>query len=268
MMLSFATSRMFAQRNSRSAFLIVISVLLIMMTGACGKKGPVLPRLDRPVMPPEEVSLQQQGNFFVLSWKIPATDRLGVSEQDLIGFRIDRLIYDPVEGCPTCRDPKTEVAELDLRHLHTGERINQRVFWRDLDILPGKGYRYAIVPLILGGQEGPAATIHLAAQQPPPSPTGLQATAGDARISLQWVAPVLPAEMQLVGYNLYRRHSKLPFPVIPVNGKPLQETHLLDRGLDNDRSYAYRVTAVVRKDDQLLESIASPEAVATPRTGL
>lgn len=267
-MLDFAISRDFTFRIPRFLFLIMVSVLLITMTSACGKKGPVLPRLESPILPPEEVALQQQGNFFVLSWKIPATDKLGVSEQDLIGFRINRLSYDPLEGCPTCRDPQTEVAELDIRHLHSGERINQRIFWRDLDILPGKGYRYAIVPLILGGQEGPAATIHLAAQQPPPSPTGLQVKAGDAQVTVQWVAPVLPEEMQLVGYNLYRRHSKLPFPVIPVNSKPLQETHLLDRGLDNDRLYAYRVTAVVRKDDQLLESMASPEARATPGKGL
>ncbi len=91
------------------------------------------------------------------------------------------------------------------------------MYWRDLDIRPGSGYRYAIVSVALGNQEGPAAMIHLAAQTPPPAPTELLATAGDARVALQWTAPALPAEMQLVGYNLYRRQSQRPFPIVPVN---------------------------------------------------
>jgi hypothetical protein len=260
-MMRFAVSR-------GPAFLVMIGLLLIMLTSACGKKGPVRPRLDTPIPPPENVTLQQQGNLFVLGWKIPSTGKDAAEGHQLTGFLIRRLTYDPADGCPTCREPQSEVAELDIRYPEPGQRIDKHIYWRDLDIRPGNGYRYAIVPLILGGQEGTAVTIHLVALPPPPPPTRLQAVAGDARVSLQWVAPILPEEMQLVGYNLYRRSEKLPFSIVPVNSKPLNETSLLDRGLDNGRDYEYRVSALIRIGDRLLESIASTEVMVTPQKGL
>jgi len=269
MKLSYAFKRfkLFASRVPRPASLIIISSLLIMMNSGCGKKGPVRPKLTTPPSAPEELTLWQQGNLFVLGWTIPSAGLIGGGEEDVTGFRIRRLTYDAAEDCPTCRDPQVVTAELDLKSPAPGQRIGNRMYWRDLDIRPGRGYRYAITPQILGGQEGPAATIHLAAQQPPPSPTDLQVEAGDARVVVQWTAPVLPDGMQLVGFNLYRRQAQRPFPIVPVNAKPLQATRLLDRGLDNGRAYEYRVSALVRSGDQLLESMASPGALITPQEG-
>ena len=74
--------------------------------------------------------------------------------------------------------------------------------------------------------------------------------------------------MELVGYNLYRRYEEQPFPMVPINPKPLQETELLDRGLDNGRTYEYRVRALIRAGDQQLESMASPGALISPQKGL
>jgi hypothetical protein len=119
--------------------------------------------------------------------------------------------------------------------------------------------------LTIGGHEAPATMVHLVAVQPPPGPTNLRAEAGDARVSLQWDAPELPDDMELIGYNLYRRHAKRAFPIIPVNKEPLQETQLLDRGLDNDKAYEYRVSALVKTGDQVIESMASPGALVTPQ---
>ena len=254
-------------RIPRAVGLIMTSLLLIMMTSACGKKGPVRPKLDTPLPAVEELTLQQQGNFFILSWTIPS-HKESAEVQGLTGFRINRLTYDSIQGCPTCREPQIEVAELDINFPDPGQRIGNRIYWRDLDIHPGGGYRYSIVPLALGNQEGPSVTIHLAALVPPPSPMDLLAAAGDAQVTLQWMAPILPAEMQLVGYNLYRRQAKRPFPMVPVNSKPLEETRLLDLGLDNGRTFEYRVSAVVRLGDQLLESTASSVVQVTPREGL
>jgi hypothetical protein len=246
---------------------LVIAVIAIAMFSACGKKGPVRPKIDTPLPSVREVTLQQQGNHFLLGWTIPAykeSDKV----QGLTGFRINRLTYDSKEGCPTCREPQDEVAELDIAFPDPAQRIGKRIYWRDLDILPGNGYRYAIVPLALGNQEGPAATIHLAALAPLPSPSNLQATAGDGQATLQWTEPALSAEVQLVGYNLYRRQVKRPFPMVPLNNKPLETTRLLDRGLDNGRAYEYRVSAVVRIGDQVLESLTSPGTQITPLEGL
>ncbi len=262
----FSFSKFSTARGPRPAFLITISLLLIVMLAACGKKGPVRPKVAIQLTAPTEVTLQQQGNLFVLGWTIPTENHNG-SAEDLTGFRIKRLVYDATEGCPTCREPQVEVAELDIKYPAPGQRIGDRIYWRDLEIRPANGYRYAIVPITLGGIESPAATIHLAAQQPPPSPTALQVEAGDAQVSVQWTAPVLPEETELVGYNLYRRQAKRPFPIVPVNIEPLQVTRLLDRGLDNGRAYEYRVSALIRVGEQLLESMASPGALITPQEG-
>lgn len=249
----------------RTALLLIISGLLIMMTAACGKKGPVRPKLATLPAAPAEVTLQQQGPLFLLGWTIPSANQDGSKVQDLTGFRIKRLNYDAEQGCPTCREPQDQVAELDLQSPSPGQRVNKRMYWRDLDIQPGMGYRYAIVPLIVGGEEGPAATIHLATVSPPPPPTTLRAEAGDAQVSLEWQAPALAAGVELIGYNLYRSQANRPFPVVPVNSEPLSETRLLDRGLDSGRTYQYRVSALIRIGDQILESAASPMASASPR---
>lgn len=260
----FSSLSFFAPRVSRPAFLIVISILLLTMTG-CGKKGPVRPKLASVPAAPEELTLQQQGKLFVLAWTIPQQNLDGSPAEDLVGFRIKRLDYDPGEGCPTCRDPNLEVAEIDLRSPDPAQRLGERLYWRDLDIRPGGGYRYAIVPISVGGYESPAAMIHLAALQPPPAPSAPQAKAGDTQVTLQWQAPTLPAQMELVGYNLYRRHAKRAYPIVPVNVEPLQNTQLLDRGLDNGRAYEYRVSVLVRIGDQLVESMASPPTLITPQ---
>ncbi len=263
----FSPLRLTSSCALRSAVLIIISLSMVIMTSACGKKGPVLPKLATLPEAPQEVTLQQQGNLFVLGWAIPSVAQDGGSAGDLTGYRIKRLRYDAADGCPTCRDPQNEVMEIDLRHPAPGQRIGNRLYWRDLDVRLDSGYSYAIVPLTIGRDEGPAATIYLTAQPPPSSPTALQLEAGDSQITVRWIAPLLSADAKLVGYNLYRRQDNRPFSIVPVNPEPLQETHLLDRGLANGRAYEYRVSAVVRIGDQLQESMATPGAIITPQAG-
>jgi len=257
---------LFASRLPRPALLIMISLSLV-MTAGCGKKGPVRPKLATIPEAPQQLTLQQQGKLFVLGWTVPAYNQDGSVVEDLVGFRIKRLTYDGADDCPTCREPQIEVAELDLNDPDPGQRIGKRVYWRDLDIRPGSGYRYAVVPLTVGGGEGPTATIHLAVQQPPPPPTELHVEAGDQQVSVQWKAPALSHGATLVGYNLYRRQAKRAFPIVPVNATPLKSTSLLDRGLDNGRAYEYRVSALVERDGQLVESMATPGALITPQKG-
>lgn len=248
----------------RAALLATICIALFAPLSACGKKGPVRPKVARQVEAPTDVTLQQQGNLFVLAWTIPADKQQG-SVEDLTGFVIKRLTYDATDGCPTCRTPENQVAELSIKDPTPGQRIGDRIYWRDFDIRADTGYRYAIVPVTLGNIEAPFATIHLAAQQPPPAPGNLQAEAGNGQVSLQWEPPALTAGMELLGYNLYRRQAKRPFPIVPVNAKPLMKTSLLDRGLANGRAYEYRVSALVASGSQQLESMASPGVVVTPR---
>ena len=254
-----------ALRTRETATRLALVLTLITMVVGCGKKGPVRPKLGTLPQAPAAVALQQQGRLFVLSWAIPKQNQDGSAVEDLRDFRVRRLVYDAADGCPTCRDPQAVVAEIDLRHPEPAQQIGGRLYWRDVDIQPGRGYRYAIVPRTVGGTEAPAATAHLGALPPLPPPTHLTVEAGDAQVALQWQPAALPTEAELLGYNLYRRHAERVFPILPVNRKPLQETRLLDRGLVNGQAYEYRVSALVRIGEQRLESMASPGALITPR---
>lgn len=259
--------RPFAPHASRLT-LLAICLLLAMMTTACGKKGPVRPKLTSQPQAPAEATLHQQGDLFVLGWTIPSSNEDGTPVEDLRGFRILRLTYDAAEACPTCREPQEPVAELDLDFPSPGQRIGQRMYWHDTTIQPGSGYRYAIIPISVGKHQGPATSIHLAALEPPAEPSALRAEAGDAQIRLRWSAPALAGGEQLVGYNLYRRLAQRPYPIVPVNATPLKDSSLTDRGLDNDRAYEYRVTAVVERNGQRLESKPTPGVLISPGAGL
>lgn len=248
----------------QSLLFVMISLSLALSLTACGKKGPVRPKVAVQLEAPTDVTLRQQGNLFVLGWTIPSDSQEG-SAEDLTGFIIKRLVYNATEGCPTCRTPEEQVAELSIKDPKPGQRFGDRIYWRDFDIREGTGYRYAIVPVTLGNIEAPFATIHLDVQPALAAPAGLRAESGDGQIALQWDAPPLPEGVELLGYNLYRRQAKRSFPIVPVNVKPLQETQLLDRGLDNGRAYEYRVSALVKRGDQQLESMASPGVLITPQ---
>ena len=57
----FSFSRFSTSHVPRPAFLITISLLMIVMLSACGKKGPVRPKVAMQITAPTEVTLQQQG---------------------------------------------------------------------------------------------------------------------------------------------------------------------------------------------------------------
>lgn len=243
---------------------VLVLGLITALLGGCGKKGPVRPKLDTVPAAPEEVRLIQQGRHFLLSWSIPRENLDGSPAEDLDGFLIKRLVYDAEEGCPTCRDPETVVAEIDLRYPEPAQQVGNLLYWRDFDMNSGNGYRYAIVPVTVGGDESPPVTIHLLFADPVPSPSAPRATAGDQEVMIAWDAPPLSEGDLLLGYHLYRRLADRDFSPVPVNKDPLQVTQLMDRGLVNGRTYEYRVSALIQRNSDVLESLLSPGTAVIP----
>ncbi len=116
--------------------------------------------------------------------------------------------------------------------------------------------------VVKAGQSGKyilKPTIHLIVTDlAPEAPTGLEATAGNAQVALNWDDNT---EGDLAGYNVYRSEDI---------GGPYTETEKIatvtaseytDTGLTNDTTYYYVVTAL---DDLDNESVYSAEASATP----
>lgn len=89
------------------------------------------------------------------------------------------------------------------------------------------------------------------------APTGLNATPGDASISLSWTAH---SDSDLAGYNLYRGTDGISFPT-KVNPTLITGTSRTDFGLTNGITYYYVLTAV---NSVGAESLPSDQASATP----
>ena len=89
---------------------------------------------------------------------------------------------------------------------------------------------------------------------PPAVPTGLQATAGDRQVALDWADNA----DQVANYRVYRNGSPVANPT---------SSAYTDTGLTNGTSYTYRVTALDQAGNESAPSnqvSASPQAPVTP----
>jgi hypothetical protein len=89
---------------------------------------------------------------------------------------------------------------------------------------------------------------------PPPTPTGLTATAGNAQVSLAWNASIGAAS-----YNLYRSVNGGAYS--QLNTSPITMTSYTDSSLTNGTPYCYEATAV----NSFGESAKSSPVCATPQ---
>ncbi|WP_218566277.1 malectin domain-containing carbohydrate-binding protein [Vallicoccus soli] len=94
----------------------------------------------------------------------------------------------------------------------------------------------------------------------PAAPTGLTATAGDARVALDWADG---GEDDLAGYDVFRSTgTTVPTTGTPLNGdQPLGASAFEDTTAANDTTYRYAVVAVDRAGQR---SAASATVTATP----
>jgi pectate lyase len=94
----------------------------------------------------------------------------------------------------------------------------------------------------------------------PAAPTGLEAMAGDATVSLNWNNN---GEGDLAGYYVYRSTNSGP-PYSRLNSTPLTSSDYTDNTVTNGINYYYVVTAI---DTSLNESVYSSEVSATAAAG-
>src|SRR5208283_4614295 len=119
----------------------------------------------------------------------------------------------------------------------------------------GTPYYYVVTAVNSAGESGPssqATATPAASVSIPPTPTGLQATAGNAQISLTW-----NASTGATSYNVKRSTtSGGPYTTIASPATP----SYTNTGLSNGTPYYYVVTAV----NSAGESNPSSQATATP----
>jgi hypothetical protein len=97
----------------------------------------------------------------------------------------------------------------------------------------------------------------------PSAPTGLSATPGPGKVTLQWTAPGTSGDGTVLGYDVYEGTSTGGEATAPVNGStPVTGTSYTVTGLANGTTYWFTVKAVNAKGS----SAASGQATATPAT--
>lgn len=124
----------------------------------------------------------------------------------------------------------------------------------DLLLTNDTTYYYTLAARNAGGESAPSAEVAATPVGPPGSPTDLEATAGNGRISLRW-RPVPTAER----YRVMR--STTPSGPYTAISHPA-EAEFLDTGVSNGVAYYY----VVRATNEGGKGGYSPEVHATPVT--
>ncbi|WP_432823568.1 fibronectin type III domain-containing protein [Trichloromonas sp.] len=247
--------------------LLPLLACLLLALGGCGKKGPVKPLAQPLPAAPEKLAALQQGNLMQLDWEIPVSNQDGSPLTNLQGFNILKMRYDIADDCPECRDSSTLLRQIDLEFLKNAERKGNRLTFWDNDLEPGYGYQYKVVAYTRRNRDGAPATIRRPFLTPAAAPAGLQASAHDRMVRLEWQPAAAPADGELLGYNLYRRSSGEILSSLPVNDALLTVTSFEDFGLQNGIRYSYTLRTVLHRGNTRLESTASSAVVATPKAG-
>jgi len=163
------------------------------------------------------------------------------TEKDLRGYKIYRS--ESLEGTYTL--------------IHTAEKVTS---WVDTGLTNGTTYYYKISAYSLVGLESDKSLPAWATpfNPAPAAPTGLTATAGNQKVTLQWNAN---SEGDLAGYKIYRSLTEGgTYTLIHTAGKV---TSWVDTGLTNGTTYYYKISAY---DADGNESEQSLPAWATPKS--
>jgi fibronectin type 3 domain-containing protein len=139
----------------------------------------------------------------------------------------------------------------------------------DLDVADGETYCYVVTAFNLDGESLPsneACATH-GDEPPPPTvpgpPRNLEATPGDATVTLTWLEPEDNGGRPITNYHVYRGTSPDPESRYDTVGDVRSYT---DSGVTNGVTYYYKVSAEneVGEGGRSNEDSATPEAPPTP----
>ena len=135
--------------------------------------------------------------------------------------------------------------------------------YTDATAVNGTLYYYVVTATANALESVNSAQVFATPQVPVPNaPTGLQATAGDAQVALEW-ADSLEAGMQ--GYTVFRA-TESEGEYTALNGSLLGTSTYLDTTALNGTTYFYVVTVTVsgQQSEYSVEVSATPQATPTP----
>jgi fibronectin type 3 domain-containing protein len=168
--------------------------------------------------------------------------------QGVVGYNIYRSNSNnvPTDGTPVNASPVADTT------------------YRDEGLTNGTTYYYVVTAVDAEDDESSPSNTASATPQadtpvPPLPPTGLHASAGDAKVDLSWTAS---NSAGVTGYNIYRDTQASMAAKARINTSPVTSTTYSDTSVTNGTTYYYAVTAV---DGEGNESVLSTVKSAKPQ---
>lgn len=241
---------------------------IILLFTACGNKGPVRP-LEAPLPgPATALELRQRGDALLLGWQLPIRNLDGSAIKSPPQLDLYRMTYDPENDCPECFDRSSLLARIDPELPEPARKIGGRYQYFDYQVQPGIGYQYKLVARNADNQSGQTVILRQSFTKALAAPVDFQARGLDRSVSLNWLPVKLAANEELLGYRIYRRLDGAENAPALLNAEPLKETRFEDFNLDNGTRYHYRIRALIKRDDQQIEGLATPELTVVPESGI
>ena len=242
--------------------LIVLAIFCLVYLPACGKKGPVRPRLKAEPAAPGRPEARQIGGAILLYVDLPERNLDGTPLTDLSELRIFRR--ETVGGvCAECDEPTELWRSIDPL---TAPRDGQRLIIRDDDVRSGYGYRYRLVPVTSLGMSGAAAALARQLHPFPPAPQEVTATGFDRMIRLHWTESTdLAPGWTSLGCQLFRTTGEAPFGLTPLTPQPVQGGSYDDLGPLNGTLYRYQLRCLAKQGEIIVDSPPSAVVAVTPQ---
>jgi ELWxxDGT repeat protein len=175
---------------------------------------------------------------------------------DVTGTITDASTSDPLAGATVTIGSRTTATAADGTYLLDGLAVGDRTVTASA---PGYGSASSSVTVVADATATADLTLEPVAASTPDAPTGVDAVAADAAITVTWLVPDDDGGSPLTGYRVQVSGPGLTDPIeVEVSGTT---TSALVGGLTNGATYEIRVVAV----NEVGESAASDPAFATPQ---
>lgn len=110
----------------------------------------------------------------------------------------------------------------------------------DRSVENGRTYRYAVLAFNEAGDGPLSGTVSATPAGPPGAPRNARVEEGDSNLTILWDPPSETGGSPVIGYRLYRGMGELYLQRL---GEAVGRTTYVDTGLENGRTYYYRVSA-------------------------
>ena len=259
--------------NFQYQLALIIGLILSVIAGACGKIGEPLPPLSTIPRPVLDLMVQQEGQKMTLSWTMPQFNVDGSSAGTISAINIYRLIRHRDNSSPNFSSVNFDSnpwKSVQYRELND-QNAQGKIVFLDLleDLKPeesiDRDVSYALE--VLNNKQKSAGfsnVVTLSIFPVPLPPTTLNFVLNERFIEIRWIPSGKGIDgskvMLEVKFNVYRSEHSGVYESTPINATPILGNYFRDRSTGLGKKTYYKVRAVVKTPQGLIESQDSNEA--------